>query len=249
MFGYLMSVALQNLLYFALHMEFSGSFPHKLSRQEEAEVILQMKSADPKIALAARNKLVRHNMRLVNYIVRRKFSDARDAQEDLFSIGLYGLLKAADSFKSEKGAFSTYASTCIENQIKMQFRSNSKTPPGISIDDDIDVDKDGHSIKLSDIIPDPVNIEEEVDKSVYKAELYRALLKLEPREREIICLRYGLPQGNGETSDYLTQHEVARRCKISRSYVSRIEKRTIEKLCKILCDELPPSAEQLFKKT
>jgi RNA polymerase sporulation-specific sigma factor len=198
------------------------SFPPPLSKADEAELFKRMKDGDKK----ARIKLIEHNMRLVSHIIRKYYS-SYCAQDELLSIGSLGLIKAVDSFKSEKGTrFATYGAKCIQNEILMYFRATKKTTGEISINETIDIDKDGNPLTYLDIISVEDTITEEVELKIH-IERVRELVEtvLDNREREIVIHRYGLMGYEPKT-----QREVAKYLRISRSYVSRIEKRALEKI-------------------
>ncbi len=224
MYSAMVLVALCNMLYLALHVTGSGSFPKPLSKEEEQECLKRIEQGDTE----AKNELIEHNLRLVAHIIKKYYSSYRD-QEDLISIGTIGLIKAASSFNSEKGTkFATYASRCIENEILMHFRQKRKSMQDVSISDPIDIDKDGNSITLMDIVQDDENILEQIDLSIQSKKLYHFIEnQLEPREQKILAYRYGLYNMRP-----LPQREVAKKMDISRSYVSRIEKKALEKLKK-----------------
>lgn len=222
MYSALVLFALCNLLYFALHVTGGGSFPKTLSPQEERECLLKIREGDP----AAKNTLIEHNLRLVAHIIKKYYSNFKE-QDDLISIGTIGLIKAVSTFDCEKGTkFATYASRCIENEILMHFRGRRKFSQDVYINDPIDTDKDGNALSFQDILTDESNICDEIDLRIKSEQLHAFIsASLEPREREILFLRYGL----GGLAP-LTQREVAQRLDISRSYVSRIEKRAIGEL-------------------
>lgn len=223
MFEFL-TLSLSGLLFFALHIINNKAFKKPLSKEEELKCIESMEKGDVK----AKDKLIEHNLRLVAHIVKKYYNNYAE-QEDLISIGTIGLIKAVNSFKLDKNIkFSTYASKCIENEILMYFRSQRKNNNNIYINDSIDMDKNGNALTLLDIIPDDVNIENLMENKIH---IEKAMLiintKLTPREKIIIKMRYGL-----DGFKPLTQREVSEKLKISRSYVSRIEKKvlaTIEK--------------------
>lgn len=229
MYSALILFALGNMLYFALHITGGGSFPKPLSKDEEQECLKKISEGDP----GARNKLIEHNLRLVAHIIKKYYSTYRD-QEDLISIGTIGLIKAVSSFDYTKGTkFATYASRCIENEILMHFRNKKKTMHDVSISDPIDTDKDGNSITLMDVMQDEENILDSIDLNIKSHKLYDYLQKnLDDRERRILTLRYGL-----YGTIPLTQREVAKKLDISRSYVSRIEKKAIGSLKKLFSTE------------
>lgn len=213
---------LKNIFFFALHVENNTVFPKPLSKKEEEECFVQMSNGDKN----AKNKLIEHNLRLVAHIVK-KYSTNISEQDELISIGTIGLIKAVSTFDYSKGArFATYASRCIENEILMNFRAAKKTAGDIYINEPVETDKDGNTITLMDLIDDGIDIHEQVDTLIKSRQLYRFLGKcLDKRELDIIIYRYGL-YGNLPH----TQNETAKRLDISRSYVSRIEKKAIEKL-------------------
>ena len=198
------------------------NFPSPLSEEEERACFAAKKRGDA----AAREKLIVHNLRLVSHVVRKYYGTAQD-QEDLVSIGTIGLIKAVDTFKEENGArFATYAARCIQNEILMYFRSQKKHATEVSIHETIDVDRDGNPLTYMDVMATEDNVAEELDARV-KSERIRLLVEtvLDPRERQIVTLRYGL---SGQPP--LTQRQVAALLGISRSYVSRIEKSALETL-------------------
>ncbi len=222
--------ALIHMLFPFLHIDSKTVFPKPLSKALEEEYFHKMKDGDSN----ARAKLIEHNLRLVAHIIKKYYSNLKD-QDELISIGTVGLIKAVSTFKCDKGnRFATYASRCIENEILMHFRSNKKTQGNVYIDDPIDTDKDGNTLTLLDIIGDETNIIDQVDLSIHSAQLYNFLeTALSKREFEIIKNRYGLYGCNA-----LTQREVAQKLDISRSYVSRIEKKALETL-KSMYDKTP----------
>ena len=173
----------------------------------------------------ARSKLIEHNLRLVLYIAKR-FESNKIELEDLVSVGVIGLVKAVDSFKTDKNIkLATYASRCIENEILMYLRKVNRTQNDISLDEPLSIDDEGSELMIADIIPstdDTYNIVENEDEKKY---LIQTLTSLDDRERQIISLRYGL---NGQ--EELTQKEVADLLDISQSYISRLEKKILKKL-------------------
>lgn len=221
MFSAFLSFISDFALVFILHVAGAGSFPKPLSKAEEAEQIKRLKDGD----LSARNILIEHNLRLVAHIVKKYYAISSD-QDDLVSIGTIGLIKAIDTFDSEKNIkLSSYASRCIENEILMHFRNMRKTSLDISLDESIDMDKDGNPLTLMDIMAVEDDILEQIDLKINSEKIREFLRELPERERKIIVMRYGL-----DGSNPLTQREVARALNISRSYVSRIEKRTLKEL-------------------
>ena len=199
------------------------SFPRPLSTKDEAECIEQCKKGDK----AARDKLIEHNLRLVAHIVKKYNMIDKDI-DDLISIGTIGLIKAIDTFDSDKGIrLATYASRCIDNELLMMLRSNKRIAKEVYLYDPIGSDKEGNEINLLDIIEEAeVDIVENIVLEDDIKKLYGMLGKvLTDREREIIYLRYGL-----NNKKEVTQREIANKLGISRSYVSRIEKKALKKL-------------------
>ena len=208
---------------------FTGSysntmFPEPLSASEEEECIRNMMAGDKD----ARNKLIEHNLRLVAHLCKR-FEDRNISSDDLISIGTIGLIKGIDSYDpSKKIKITTYIAKCAENEILMYFRSNKKYGNDISLNDYIGLDKDGNEISLIDVLP---TLEDDLPTLIFNninlELLHKYLDVLNEREKEIIIKRYGL-----YNTDEYTQKEIAKEMKISRSYVSRIEKRALAKLYK-----------------
>ena len=197
-------------------------FPDPLSKEEEEECLNKMASGDKE----ARNKLIEHNLRLVAHIVK-KFENKNSDTDDLISIGTIGLIKGIDSYKNNlKTKVTTYAARCIENEILMFYRSNKKNIKNVSLNDSIGFDKDGNEINLIDVIKD--NSTDMADDLHIKNNielLNKYLNTLNSREREIIVKRYGF-----NNQEEKTQKEIAKEMQISRSYVSRIEKRAVTKI-------------------
>lgn len=198
------------------------NFPETLSREEESLYFKRKNQGDED----ARQKLILHNLRLVSHIVRKYYSSSKN-QEDLISIGTIGLVKAVDSFNAENGArFATYASKCIQNEILMNFRSQKRRACEVSINDTIDVDRDGNPLTYIDVLSSDENVTDEVQRKILTDKALKYInTKLTPRERQIIIMRYGL-MGTPEQ----TQKQISEKIGISRSYVSRIEKGALEKL-------------------
>lgn len=202
----------------------SEALPPPLSVDEESGLILRLESGD----LAVRSTLIERNLRLVVYIAR-KFENTGVGIEDLVSIGTIGLIKAVNTFDPRKRIkLATYASRCIENEILMYLRRNSKTRSEISFEEPLNIDWDGNELLLSDVLGTDndiiyKNLEEEVDRKLLRL----ALQKLSGRERKIMELRFGLNNGTEKT-----QKEVADLLGISQSYISRLEKRIIKQLKK-----------------
>ena len=219
MFSAILSFLSANLLLFILHIQNTSSFPKPLSSKEEKDYLNKMLSGDKQ----ARAILIERNLRLVSHIVKKYYSKTNDT-DDLISIGTIGLIKAIDSFDNSKGIrLATYASRCIENEILMYFRSLKKQGNDIMLSDAIETDKDGNPLTIEEIISDESDLAEELEKKTYWEKASRYIQNMEDeREREIIILRYGL-----NNKRPLTQREVAQRLNISRSYVSRIEKKVL----------------------
>lgn len=211
-----------SLLCFALHFESMGAFPKPLSAKEEKRCFELLASGDK----AAKEKLISHNLRLVAHIIKKYYSSGTDT-DDLISIGTIGLIKAVQTFDYTKGTrFATYGSRCVENEILMHFRSLRKSSGEVYFSEALDTDKDGNTLSLSDIIADSADVSDEVDLKINSEKLYKYIDELlDEREKKIISLRYGL-----YSNMPLTQREVSKKLGISRSYVSRIEKKAIEKL-------------------
>ena len=205
-----------------LSIDTTQNFPPPLSFAEEREEFLKMKNGDER----AREKIIEHNLRLVSHIIKKYYASYQYPDE-LLSVGSLGLIKAVDSFKSEHGTrFATYCARCVQNEILMYFRSLKKSANEIYIGDVIDTDKDGNPLTYLDIIGTDEDITEEIDVKVHSERVLQLVDEvLDEREREIIVLRYGLcgyaPR---------TQREVAKHLDISRSYVSRIEKKALNKM-------------------
>lgn len=221
-------LVLSSILYSLRLSNGSGSFPKPLSAKEERHYLELAAAGD----LDARNILIERNLRLVAHIMKKYYTQTSD-QEDLISIGTIGLIKGISTYNAAKGArLATYAARCIENEILMYFRGQRKSAADVSLSELIETGKDGTALSLMDVIcADDDLFEQMSDKEIY-ARLYQKIdACLEPREREVIVLRYGL--GNREP---MAQREIAALCGISRSYVSRIEKKALQKLEKALSD-------------
>ncbi|MBE6863640.1 MAG: sigma-70 family RNA polymerase sigma factor [Ruminococcus flavefaciens] len=216
---------IRNLFFFALHVECNAAFPKPLSKKEEEECFRLMYNGDK----TAKNRLIEHNLRLVAHIVK-KYTSSQSDQDELISIGTIGLIKAVGTFDYTKGArFATYASRCIDNEILMTFRAAKKSAGDVYISEPVETDKDGNSLTLMDLIDDGIDIHEQVDTLIKSRQLYRFLDKcLDKREFDVIIYRYGLYGKKPHTQSQTAEH-----MNISRSYVSRIEKKAIEKLRKM----------------
>ena len=207
--------------FFTLRLS-SGSFPRALKPEEEKEYLERMAQGD----MEARNKLIEHNLRLVAHIIKKYYTQESD-QDDLISIGTIGLIKGISTFKADKNVrLSTYISRCIENEILMHFRSSRKYQGDVSLSDSLDSDQEGNSLSLMDVISVDDTMLEDLDTRDSCVKVRKCVETcLTDREAEIIRLRFGL---NG--LEPLTQREIAVKYGISRSYVSRIEKKAVEKL-------------------
>lgn len=201
----------------------NNAFPQPLSEVEEALHLQRMAEGDP----VSRNLLVEHNLRLVAHIVK-KFDNTGEDLEDLISIGTIGLIKAIESYQAGKGTkLATFAARCIENEILMHLRSLKKTRKDVSLHDPIGTDKEGNEITLIDILgTDTDDVVDKVQLKIEKSKICRNLDILDDREKEVVVGRFGLEAGGEER----TQREIAKELGISRSYVSRIEKRALMKL-------------------
>lgn len=214
-------ILLMKSLLLMLRIAPCDSFPKPLSREEEAQLLERWLAGD----LEARNLLVEHNLRLVAHIVKKYYQN--DDVDDLISIGSIGLIKGINTYRPDKGVrLATYASRCIENEILMYFRSRKKTAGDVSLSEALDADGEGNGLLLMDVVASDDDLADEISSK----ELCRTLRRivessLDEREGRIIRLRYGLDGGKP-----LTQLETAEKCRISRSYVSRLEKRALEKL-------------------
>ncbi|MFP4976590.1 RNA polymerase sporulation sigma factor SigK [Paenibacillus sp. CN-4] len=201
----------------------NNAFPQPLTEEEESRYLGRMAEGDAQ----ARNLLIEHNLRLVAHIVK-KFDNTGEDMEDLISIGTIGLIKAIESYRPNKGTkLATFAARCIENEILMHLRSLKKTKKDVSLHDPIGTDKEGNEITLIDILGSEADdVVKEVDLKIEKSKIYRNLDILDDREKEVVVGRFGLDTGGEER----TQREIAKELGISRSYVSRIEKRALMKL-------------------
>ena len=214
----------QHFFCFFLHVGEAGSFRKPLKKEEEQACFEAMAAGDR----SAREKLILHNMRLVAHIIK-KYGMPQPEQEELISIGTIGLVKAVDSFDCSKGArFAPYASRCIENEILMYLRRNSKTKMEVSIDEPLNVDWDGNELLLSDILgTEEDTIYKDLENEAERKLLIRALNKLNSREKLIVSMRFGLDNPDGKEK---TQKEVADLLGISQSYISRLEKKIMQRL-------------------
>lgn len=211
-----------HMVYLFLGISNAQNFPPPLPAKEERQLFLKMKQGDQD----ARASLIEHNLRLVAHMVRKYYASCEN-QDELISVGSLGLMKAVDTFDCENGArFATYAAKCIQNEILMLFRSQKKLSCEISIHETIDVDRDGNPLTYMDVISTEDTTAEDLDLQLHAKHAKDLIQKLlTPKEREIILLRYGLCNDSPKT-----QREVAKMLGISRSYVSRIEKRALYKM-------------------
>lgn len=199
----------------------SGSFPRPLDAQQEAAYITAMRAGDA----AAREKLIEHNLRLVAHIVKKYYSATSDT-DDLISIGTIGLIKGVSTFDPDKNVkLATYLSRCIENEILMHFRASKKLSYEVSLDEPMEQDGDGNALALMDVLSSTDDALDRIEQSDQFHLMRAALTTLDNRERAVIMVRYGL---DGHTP--LTQRETAQLHGISRSYISRIEKKALGKL-------------------
>ena len=216
-------------LFLALHLE-SGCFPRPLTAREEVAAFSALRAGDA----AARQKLIRHNLRLVAHIVKKYYALPGD-QEDLMSIGTIGLMKAVDTFDTtRKARFATYASRCIENELRMHFRRERRNGVVVSLQETLEAGKEDSALTLSDVLQDGFCMEDACERQDEARRLRRLIEGLPARERKLILLRYGLA---GQPP--LTQLETAQLLQISRSYVSRLETHALEQLRKGWLQESP----------
>lgn len=217
---YLLSILIKNMVLTGSYQ--NQVFKDPLSQEEESYHINKMLEGD----INSRNILIEHNLRLVAHIVK-KYNEKGDNLDDLISIGTIGLIKAIDSFSNSNGAkLATYAARCVDNEILMHYRNNKKTSKDVSLDESIGFDKEGNEITMVDVLktPEPDYVDEINTKDdIKKLEKYMSILT--EREKSIIIKRYGLCGSNE-----ITQKNIANELNISRSYVSRIEKRALTKL-------------------
>lgn len=216
-----LSVLIKDALFFVSYVK-NHAFPQPLKPDEEAKYIKRMLDGD----FEARNKLIEHNLRLVAHLVK-KFDNTGEDNEDLISIGTIGLIKGVESFSPNKGTkLATYAARCIENEILMHLRSTKKVRKDVSLQDPIGQDKEGNEISLVDILEaENEDIIEHIQLNLEVAKINKYLSVLDDREKIVLISRYGL-----DNAKERTQKEIAKKLNISRSYVSRIEKRALMKV-------------------
>lgn len=222
MFWEFLSFIFGKITFFAGSIVSGSSFPKPLTKQEEAEYLNRLKHGDQE----AREKLITHNMRLVAHVVK-KYSGSAET-DDLISVGSIGLIKAINTFNPQKGTgLATYTARCIENEILMLLRANKKFKNDVSLNEPVGSDKDGNELTLIDLLcAKEEEVFQRVDKSIEREKLLNTMKTiLTKREFTVMCLRYGL-----KGSRTYAQREVAAMLKISRSYISRIEKKALEKL-------------------
>ena len=209
-------------VYSVFYVGATDMLPEPLSKEEEEYYVEKMCLGD----MDAKDKLIEHNLRLVVFLAK-KYENTGVDLEDLVSIGTIGLIKGIQTFQSGKNIkLATYASRCIDNEILMHLRKNKKVKTEVSIDASLSLDGEGNELHLEDVLgTDPDLVSKEIEKENDKKIMFEEVMKLKPRDRDIIVLRYGL-LGNDE----LTQKEVAERLGISQSYISRIEKKVIKRL-------------------
>jgi RNA polymerase sporulation-specific sigma factor len=215
-------LGLAHFVFLCLRVMNGSSFPPVLKKEEEESLFRKMKEGDD----AAREKLIEHNLRLVAHMIKKYDLEHHD-QEDLISVGTIGLIKAIDTFDYDLGnRFATYAGKCVQNEILMYFRSQKKFSLETSLGETIEMDKDGNPLTILDVMKVEDHIVDQIDfKTKASLALHAVKTKLDEREKEIVCLRFGLC---GKTP--ITQREVAKKMGISRSYVSRLEKAALEKI-------------------
>ncbi|MEG1783174.1 MAG: sigma-70 family RNA polymerase sigma factor [Oscillospiraceae bacterium] len=221
MFSTILGSILAGMLFFALHLE-SRVLPKPLTEKQEREEFAKFSEGDK----LARDTLIKHNLRLVAHVAKKYYQSGIES-EDLISIGTIGLIKAVQSFSYDKNTrFSTYASKCIENEILMSFRKQKQNENMTSLDDTIEVNNDQSQLTLKDSLQDDFELEAYCEKQESKNEILNLIAgSLSARERQIIIMRYGI--GGNPT---LTQQQVCEVLNISRSYVSRLEKKALMKL-------------------
>lgn len=222
---------LQSITLLLSYMASGNAFPKPLSSKEEARYLELFQAGD----LDARNKLIEHNLRLVAHITKKYTATVRD-NEDLLSIGTIGLIKGISSFDPKKGArLATYAARCIENEILMTLRAKKKEQGDISLSEAIGKDKEGNQIMLIDVMQnEDAEVFDKINAGIEVQQLYRNIQsELDQREKTVILMRYGLIDGHP-----LPQRVIAKKLGISRSYVSRIEKKAVSKLKKGLTEKV-----------
>ena len=230
MFGWFLQLFSNGFLFFILHLSQPGSFAPPLSAAQEREALAKMHAGDK----SARSELIEHNLRLVAHVAKKYYAQPGD-QEDLISIGTIGLMKAVDTFDTtRKARFATYASRCIENELRMHFRRERRNGVVVSLQETLEAGKEVSALTLSDVLQDGFCMEDACERQDEARRLRRLIEGLPARERKLILLRYGLA---GQPP--LTQLETAQLLQISRSYVSRLETHALEQLRKGWLQESP----------
>lgn len=227
-----LAAVLQECLFFLGYITGKSEFPKQLPREEEEALVLRMAEGDDE----ARQTLITHNLRLVSHIAR-KYTVPGCGPDDLISIGVVGLIKAVGSFRAGTGtALGTYAARCIENEILMTLRASRKRQGDVSLQDPVGTDGEGNDVTYMDILgTDPDALENDVIRRVTLQRVQEVLSSLPPRERLVLEMRYGLTDGRQHP-----QHEVAKVLGISRSYVSRVEKKAVTLLREAIGEESDP---------
>lgn len=227
-----LAAVLQECLFFLGYITGKSEFPKQLPREEEEALVLRMAEGDDE----ARQTLITHNLRLVSHIAR-KYTVPGCGPDDLISIGVVGLIKAVGSFRAGTGtALGTYAARCIENEILMTLRASRKRQGDVSLQDPVGTDGEGNDVTYMDILgTDPDALENDVIRRVTLQRVQEVLSSLPPRERLVLEMRYGLTDGRQHP-----QHEVAKVLGISRSYVSRVEKKAVTLLREAIGEERDP---------
>lgn len=225
----LLSDLISKIAILALHIDNPGNFPQSLNAQQEKELLSKVQNGD----IAAKQKLIEHNLRLVVHIIKKYYAATCD-QDDLISIGTIGLIKAVNTFQPDKGVrLATYAARCIENEILMYFRGMKKSAHDISLEEPIETDSEGNPLTLMDILCTEDTVFDEVNSKIECRKLRKFISEIsDNREKSILTMRYGL-----DGKEPMTQIEIANMLGISRSYVSRIETKTLKKLKKRLINE------------
>ncbi len=212
---------LDRTIFLMLYLSGGATFPKPLSLAEERYYLNLYKEGD----LEARNILIERNLRLVAHIIKKYYATSKD-QDDLISIGTIGLIKGVSTFDHAKGArLATYAARCIENEILMYFRNQKKRQNDVNISDPIETDGDGNALTFMDVVCEEENFAEDLDLKINCGKLYQYLDKIPEREKKILIMRYGL-----YNTTPMTQKQVAEKLGISRSYVSRIETKALQRM-------------------
>ena len=212
---------LDRTIFLMLYLSGGATFPKPLSLAEERYYLEQFQNGD----MEARNILIERNLRLVAHIIKKYYATSKD-QDDLISIGTIGLIKGVSTFNHKKGArLATYAARCIENEILMYFRNQKKRQNDVNISDPIEMDGEGNALTFMDVVYEEESFAEELDLKINCKKLYQFIEKIPEREKKILIMRYGL-----YNTTLMTQKQVAAKLGISRSYVSRIETKALERL-------------------